>query len=73
MEEIKKNRKKMLTLILRGKGGSGVKKNVTNVFSDPENLFGHNRLSLSLTAEFRTRFLRNAKTPFTVHCNEIHR
>jgi len=34
--------------------GSGVKKNVTNVFSDPENLYGRNRLSSSLTAEFRT-------------------
>jgi len=51
----------MLTLNLRGSGGSGVKRNLTIVFYDPENLDGHNRLSLSITAEFRTWFLRNAK------------
>jgi len=35
-------------------GGSEVKKNLTIVFYDPENLYGHNRLSLSIMAEFRT-------------------
>jgi len=44
----------MLTLILRGKGGSGVKRNLTIVFSDPENQYGHNGFSVSITAEFRT-------------------
>jgi len=52
MSEIRNN--KMLTLILKEKGGSGVKNNLTIVFSDPENLCGHNRLPLSITAEFRT-------------------
>jgi len=37
-----------------GEGGSGVKSNLTIVFSDPEKLYGHNRFLLSITAEFRT-------------------
>jgi len=44
----------MLTQILSWKGGSGVKSKLTIVFSDAENLYGHKRLSLSITAEFRT-------------------
>jgi len=39
----------MLTLNLREKRGSGVKNNLTIIFSDPENLYGHNRSSLSIT------------------------
>jgi len=37
----------MLPLILRERGGSEVKNILTIIFSDPENVYGHNRLPLS--------------------------
>jgi len=59
MSEIKNN--KNVDPNFEGKGGVWVKRNLTIVFSDPENLYGHSRLSLSITGEFRTFVLSHCQ------------